>query len=78
MKKITCLILTVFLFSVPLMGKASALGNPPRDHTPEQSFTMKAVRAEETEWCFQIVDGQVQRRLWSITYNKWLTDWMPV
>ncbi len=31
--------------------------------------------AEETEWYFRVVDGRLQRRLWSITWGKWLTEW---
>ena len=31
--------------------------------------------AEQTEWYFRIVDGRLQKRLWSITWGKWLTDW---
>lgn len=34
-------------------------------------------RAEETRWYYKTVDGVVYIRLWSITYGKWLTDWMP-
>lgn len=34
--------------------------------------------AEETEWVYRFVDGQYQKRLWSITYEKWLTDWIVV
>lgn len=33
------------------------------------------IQAEETEWKYRVVDGKPQRRLWSITYNKWLTEW---
>lgn len=32
-------------------------------------------RIEETEWKYRVVDGKLQKRLWSITQNKWLTDW---
>jgi len=31
--------------------------------------------AEETEWYFRYVDGKLQKRLWSLTYAKWLTEW---
>lgn len=33
-------------------------------------------RAEQTEWIFRYNNGKLQRRLWSITYGKWLTDWI--
>lgn len=31
--------------------------------------------AEQTEWRFRVVDGRLQRRLWSLTWGKWLTEW---
>lgn len=33
------------------------------------------IQAEETQWKYRVVDGKLQKRLWSITYAKWLTDW---
>lgn len=35
-------------------------------------------RAEQTEWRYRVYNGQPQKRLWSITYERWLTDWMPL
>jgi len=37
-----------------------------------------STRAEETLWYFRVVDGRVQMRLWSLTYRKWLTEWIDV
>lgn len=35
--------------------------------------------AEETMWVTRTTDtGLVQKRLWSITYGVWLTDWITV
>lgn len=33
--------------------------------------------AEETKWYYRMYNGQLQKRLWSDTEKKWLTDWMP-
>lgn len=33
------------------------------------------IYAEQTEWRYRVVDGKPQKRLWSITYGIWLTDW---
>ena len=33
--------------------------------------------AEETEWRYRVYNGQRQMRLWSITNEVWLTDWLP-
>lgn len=32
--------------------------------------------AIETQWYYRIYDGHMQKRLWSITYGIWLTDWV--
>lgn len=31
--------------------------------------------AEQTEWRYRVVNGDLQQRLWSITWGKWLTEW---
>lgn len=35
-------------------------------------------KPEETMWYFRVVDGIMQMRLWSLTYRRWLTDWIIV
>jgi len=35
-------------------------------------------RIEETEWVLRVHNGNVEKRLWSNTYGKWLTDWIIV
>lgn len=36
-------------------------------------------RAEETVWIQRTTEsGLIQKRLWSITYRVWLTDWITV
>jgi len=34
--------------------------------------------AEQTVWYTRIHNGILQRRLWSLTYQKWLTEWEDV
>lgn len=34
-------------------------------------------RAEATTWYYRINNGIRERRLWSVTYLQWLTDWQP-
>ena len=43
-----------------------------------QSSAVVSPQAEETEWAYKQVNGVWYKRLWSITYAKWLTDWMPL
>lgn len=35
-------------------------------------------RAEETIWYFREWGGNRYMRLWSLTYGKWLTDWIYI
>ena len=81
MKKIVCLILAlVMCFSLSATALAEAI------NTPEEEEISAAVivpedqpKAEETKWYYRVVDNYyVQRRLWSITYRKWLTEWETI
>lgn len=40
--------------------------------------TIITPQAEEVEWIYRqvIATGKYQRRLWSITYGYWKTDWI--
>ncbi len=38
----------------------------------------ESTRAEETIWYFRVLNGIVQKRLWSLTYGRWLTDWIDI
>lgn len=33
-------------------------------------------RAEQTQWYYRVYNGKKQKRLWSITNQCWLTDWI--
>ncbi len=35
------------------------------------------IMAEVTEWYYRNNNGILEKRLWSVTYGRWLTDWMP-
>ncbi len=37
-----------------------------------------APHAEETVWCTRVHNGILQKRLWSITNGRWLTDWIDI
>lgn len=40
--------------------------------------TVVSPLAEQTVWYNRIYNGMLQKRLWSITYGEWLTDWIDV
>lgn len=35
-------------------------------------------QAEETVWYTRVYNGILQKRLWSITYGRWLTEWIDI
>ena len=68
----TYLIGAVFLlqtYTTPVSAESSL-----QDHYQKLSSTS---RAERVEWRYRTYKGKKQKRLWSITYEKWLTDWLP-
>ena len=75
MKRIICaLILCISsLFSVAAFADYSVVDAPEAVNTSSvQPY------AEETRWVTRIHNGNYEMRLWSITYNKWLTDWIII
>ena len=68
---VTIIVLLVLLTSLlPLSVNAAAL----QSEIVEEEIQ----RAEQTEWYYRINNGVLEKRLWSITYQRWLTDWIPV
>lgn len=80
MKKLVCLLLSLLLLvSLSVPAFAEAANEPAED---EIVFVSKDPgepgRPEETEWYFRVANGLLQKRLWSITYGYWLTDWITI
>lgn len=67
--------LAVILIVSSLMVPISALGVVDAEGTLAAPGTVSPM-AEEVEWCYRKYDGKWQKRLWSITYGRWLTDWI--
>lgn len=75
MKRILCILILCFSFTFP--ATAFAEYTVPPDVTPvEESYAQPYT--EETKWVTRIHNGNLEARLWSITYNKWLTDWIII
>jgi len=74
MKKRSMLFFLAAVLSLSMMAVPAAAMDIPE--TPDD--TIITPQAEETEWVYRriIATGQCQRRLWSITYGYWLTDWI--
>lgn len=48
------------------------------EEIPTSSGEVAVPYAEQKEWVYRINEGYVEKRLWSLTYGKWLTDWIIV
>ncbi len=71
-KLLLALLSTIFLLQVPtttVLVEASSQAS-----TCSPSFT---ARKQRILWYYRTYNGSYQKRLWSITHNKWLTDWLP-
>lgn len=80
MKRIVSLLLALALcFSLSTAVFAESPDIPEDEDGNELVIPGDQPRAEETEWYYRITDdGLFQRRLWSITYMYWKTDWITI
>ena len=69
---VMCLSVSVVAFADEIIPEEEA------GLTVSSVYPNDSSRAEETIWYFRTVNGIVQMRLWSITYRKWLTDWIDI
>ena len=44
----------------------------------EENNSTVEPRIEELEWVYRVIDGMLEKRLWSNTYGVWRTDWIVV
>lgn len=77
MRKLSLLIVALALC---ICSVTPALATNTPTLVPKDTLTTSNVstRAEQTEWRYQYIDGRLSKRLWSLTYNRWLTDWEPI
>lgn len=72
-KLLTSVIAVILLFT--LTFPTFAVGLPVSE---QDTFESIVLRAEQTKWYYRVYNGKLQKRLWSETYAKWLTDWIDV
>lgn len=80
MKRIFSFFLALLLLSslsVVAVADVSFEGTSP-SITESALHTDEPTRQEETVWYFRTYEGMWQMRLWSITYERWLTDWIDI
>lgn len=80
MRRILCLILALALvLSISVVAYAETVVHPEENEVSETVIPGDSPQAEETCWYFRTTDdGLFQKRLWSLTYGRWLTDWITV
>ena len=71
-KKLLFTVIAIMLIAVTLIGTVGAA------NIAEAAEIENVTRAEETQWYYRVKDGVLERRLWSLTYERWLTEWEPV
>lgn len=80
MKRFISLILAlVICLSFSTLAIAECQEVAEEENGEELVISGDQTRWEETEWYYRITgDGLVQKRLWSLTYGYWLTDWITI
>jgi len=64
-------VLMCLTFSVP-----SYAAEVPMVVTGEIQASQITIMTEQTTWVHRVYKGIRQKRLWSLTYNRWKTNWM--
>ena len=67
---LTCMTLLFTANTAPVISAVSPI--------PIQKEEGISTYAVKTKWYYRTYNGIYQKRLWSSTQNKWLTDWMNV
>lgn len=68
---LAAILITTTLYVAPILKFDSNLTK-----AITQPHTQASVLAEQTVWRTRIYNGKLQKRLWSYTENRWLTDWI--
>ena len=80
MKRFLSFILALLMLTS--ISVAAFADTPSDTNSPEDEEVVislgETTRSEETVWCFRTYQGIKQMRLWSLTYRKWLTDWIDI
>lgn len=76
MKKIKVFLLCTFLsasFITPCWGSTIQYSAFSQIELQEIS-----IKSEVTKWYYRNNDGTKQKRLWSVTYGYWKSDWISI
>lgn len=71
-------IIALLLALVTVVSSAGALAAEVAAPANVGDTGIVSPQAEEKVWCTRVHNGWLQKRLWSITYGRWLTDWIDI
>lgn len=68
----------LWLVTLSLLFSICSLPSFAAEPTSGESQATVEPRTDEVVWYTRTYNGKLQKRLWSITYQVWLTDWIDV
>lgn len=74
MKRCVLTAVAAVLFTLMLFSAGVA---PAHAATPPSGDGGISTQAEEVRWYYRNNNGVEEMRLWSLTYQRWITDWFP-
>lgn len=69
-------IVSMFLVATVGLLPMANLETEPVKNVKNGGGSTVSVMSIQKEWKFRLYEGRVQKRLWSISENKWLTEWL--
>lgn len=76
MKMILGILLAAQLWAVPASAVGMAEVAVPVVEGEAAVKGEEPTRQEQFKWYYRVVNGKEQKRLWSLTYLRWVTDWI--
>lgn len=68
-------ILAIF---IAVMCAVTLLVAPVQAYAPPSGEDQAVTYSDTVRWYYRDNNGVMEMRLWSITQQRWLTDWVPV
>ena len=78
MKMALGLIIAAQLIATPAVAVDVTTNSEPENVITYSVEGEGQTREEEFMWFYRTYNGVEQKRLWSITYGHWVTDWIDV
>ena len=75
MKVFLGILIAAQLMGAPAMAVDAVTYQEPEE-VQEELRDGDPMRPEEFMWFFRYYEGRKQKRLWSLTYGHWVTDWI--